>query len=203
MEISKLTELQLDAIREIGSIGAGHAATALSQLTGKQIDISVPSLEIVPCTEVPQVFGGPERLVGAVYARILGDISGNILFMVDRESSLALVDLMRGRTIGTARTFGHEEERQVTHTASVLIAAYIASIARLTDMDILPSSPMFALDMAGAILQVAALEASLSSDQAILVRTRFSDEGTSVDGAPFFLPDSAGLEVILGRLGVK
>lgn len=203
MEIAKLTELQLDAVREIGSIGAGHAATALSQLTGKQIDISVPSLEIVSCTEVPQVFGGPERLVGAVYARILGDISGNMLFMVGRESSLALVDLMHGRVAGTARTFGHEEERQVTHTASILIAAYIAAIARLTDMDILPSSPLFALDMAGAILQVAALEASLSSEQAILVRTRFSDEETSVDGALFFLPDPAGLEVILGRLGVK
>lgn len=203
MKIANLTEMQIDAVREIGSIGAGHAATALSQLTGKRIDISVPSLEIVPCTMVPQIFGGPERLVGAVYSRILGDVSGNILFMVDRGSSLALVDLMHGRAPGTARTFGYVEERQVTHTASILIAAYIAAIARLTDMDILPSNPLFALDMAGAVLQIAALEASMSSEDAILVRTKFSDEETSVDGVLLFLPDPAGLEVILGRLGVK
>lgn len=202
MRLADLSDLQIDAIREVGSIGAGHAATALSQMTGKPIAITVPVLELIPCAEVPHTLGGPERLVGAVYVRLLGDISGGMLFMAERGSSLALVDLLHDRPVGTTRSFGREEERLITHAASILMSAYLAAIARLTDIDVLPSSPSFALDMAGAILQVATIEAGMKAERALLVRTTFSDEETTADAALFFLPDPKGLEVILGRLGV-
>jgi chemotaxis protein CheC len=202
MNLADLTELQIDAIREVGSIGAGHAATALSQLTGRPIDISVPVLELIPFAEVPHVLGGPERLFGAVYVRLLGDVAGGMLFMAERDSALALVDLLHDRPVHTTRSFGRDEERLLTHAATILIGAYLAAIARLTDMDVLPSSSAFALDMAGAILEVATLEANMYAEDAMLVRTTFSNEESTADAALLFLPDPSSLEVILGRLGV-
>lgn len=202
MRPDALTELQLDALREVGNIGAGHAATALSQMTGSAISLSNPSLELVEFSAVPQLVGGAERLVAASYSRLLGDIRGGMLLMAPRESALALVDLLHNREIGSTLSFGKDEEMLLTHVSTILSSAYLAAIARLADMNLLPAPPSFVLDMAGAILEVATLENSLQAQTALLVRTSFYDERTSVDVMLFFLPDPEDLGVLLGRLGI-
>ena len=202
MRLESLTDLQVDALREVGSIGAGHAATALSQLMGIPISVRNPELEIVPIGEMPGVFGGPEQLVGAVFLRLLGDIEGGMLFLAPRDALLSLVDLMHAREPGTTKSFGREQEALVTHVASVLGASYVAAIARMADLNVLPSTPSFALDMAGAILEVATAEAGMKAQNAMLIRTAFHHEGTKIDVALFFLPDQDSLGVLLGRLGI-
>ncbi len=202
MRLDSLTPLQLDALREVGGIGAGHAATALSQLVDRPISLEVPRLEILDLAQVPHVFGGPERLVGAVYARLLGDLSGGVLFMAGRAAALAIVDLMHGHEVGTAKSMGHDEEALFRHVASILISAYLAAIARLADLDVLPSAPAMAFDMAGALLEGIIAEVGMESSQAVLVRTSFVDESHTVDAALFFVPNPDSLAVILGRLGI-
>jgi len=202
VRLEDLSDLQVDALREIGNIGAGHAATALSQLMGNPVGLRYPELDIVPFGRVPHVLGGPERLVGAVYSRLLGDIDGGILFMAQRDSSLALCDLMHSRPLGTTKSFGHDEEALITHVASIISAAYLAAIARLAELNVLPSSPSFVLDMSGAILEVATTDVGMKAQSALLVRTSFYTEDASVDAVLLFLPDPDSLDVILGRLGV-
>lgn len=203
MNVSTLSEMQLDALRETGSIGAGHAATALSQLVGRAIDIDVPTLEVISVADVPSVFGGAETLVAAIYTRLLGDLSGGMLFVAPRDASLALVDLLRSRETGTARSLGSEEQALVSHAAQILISSYLAAVARLADLSILPAKPAFALDMAGAILEGATAEIGVKAEAAVLQRTRFhAEDDTAVDAYLFFMPDPDGLEVLLGRLGV-
>lgn len=202
MRFDELNDMQLDAIREAGSIGGGHAATALSQLVDHLIDIEVPHLEIVPIGEVPDIFGGTETLVMAVYSRLLGDLSGSMLFLATRASSIVLVDLLRSRPVGTTKSLGHEEEALLTHAVSILVSAYLAAIARLADVSLLPSKPAFSFDMAGAILEVVTSEVGMSSDAAMLLRTRFFDAETAVDAFLLFMPDPASLDLLLGRLGM-
>lgn len=202
MRFRELTEMQLDALREVGGIGAGHAATALSQLVDRPIRLEVPRIEVLGLPEVPHVFGGPEALVGAVYARMLGDVDGGILFMVRRDAALALVDLMHGHEVGTAKSMGHAEEALLKHIASILIAAYLAAVARMADIDVLPSGSAMAFDMAGALLEAVVLEVGMEAPEAMLVRTAFVDEGRTVEAALFFVPNPESLTVLLGRLGL-
>lgn len=202
MRIDTLTDMQADALRETGSIGAGHAATALSQLVGHSIFIDVPTLEVVGIGDVPEFFGGPEALVAAVHVRLLGDVGGSMLFMAQRSSALALVDLMRSRPVGTSRSYGADEEALLTHVASILMSAYLAAIGRLADISMLPAHPSSALDMAGALMEAVTSAAAMQTDVALLLRTRFYDSETSVDAYLFFLPDPEALELLLGRLGV-
>lgn len=202
MRTEDLNPLQLDALREIGGIGAGHAATALSQLVDRPIELEVPRIEIVGLREIPHVFGGPEKLVGAVYARLLGDLAGGVLFVAERDAALALVDLMHGHEVGTAKSMGRDEEALVRHVASILISAYLAAIARMADLDVLPSGPSMAFDMAGALIETVVAEVGMSAAEAMLVRTAFVDEGRSVEAALFLIPSPGSLQVILGRLGI-
>lgn len=202
MRVDSLTELQLDALAETGNIGAGHAATALSQLVGHPVTIDSPHLQVVSFGDVPDLFGGPETLVAATLMRLLGDMGGSMLFVAPRAASLALIDLMRSRQIGTTKSFGADEEAMFTHVSSILVSAYAAAIGRLADLSILPARPAFALDMAAALLESVTAEAEMKADHAVLLRTRFFSEETVVDAYLFFLPDPTGLEVLLGRLGV-
>jgi chemotaxis protein CheC len=202
MRLDRLSEMQIDALRETGSIGAGHAATALSQLVGHAITIDVPTLEVVGIGDVPNLFGGPEALVAAVHVRLLGDLGGSMLFMAERSAALALVDLLRAREVGSARSYGADEEALLTHVASLLMSAYLAAIGRLADVSMLPARPSSALDMAGALMQAVTSAAAMHTDLALLLRTRFHDADTAVDAYLFFLPDPEALELLLGRLGV-
>ena len=202
MRLDTLTEMQIDALRETGSIGAGHAATALSQLVGHAISIDVPTLEVVVIGDVPNLFGGPEALVAAVHVWLLGDLGGSMLFMAERSTALALIDLLRSREVGSARSYGADEEALLTHVASILMSAYLAAIGRLADVSVLPARPSSALDMAGALMQAVTSDAAMHTDLALLLRTRFHDADTAVDAYLFFLPDPEALELLLGRLGV-
>lgn len=202
MRFDSMTPLQLDALREVGGIGAGHAATALSQLVDRPIALQVPTLEIVDVVDVPRAFGGPEQLVVAVYARLLGDLTGGVMFVAGREDVLALVDLLRGHEIGTAAVFGHDEEALLRHAATILISAYLSAIARLADLDVLPTSPVLAFDMAGALIEAVVTEVGLAAEQAVFVRASFIEESATVAAGLLFVPSPSSFEVLLGRLGV-
>jgi chemotaxis protein CheC len=202
MEPGTLSEMQIDALREVGSIGAGHAATALSQLAGTAVDIEVPVARLLPVTEVPGVFGGPENLVGAVYGRLLGELRGALLFILPRADLLALADVLRSREPGTAKSLGADEEALVVHAAGVLQAAYAAAIGRFTGLSALPAAPEFAFDMVGAILEAISSGVSLKAETAILITTKFRTEGADIDAALFFLLDPESLDVVLGHLGM-
>jgi chemotaxis protein CheC len=202
MDPRKLSPLQIDALGEVGSIGAGHAATALSQLLGESVDIDVPDTRLLPVSEVPMVFGGPENLVGAVYSRLLGDLSGALLFVLPRTDLLALADMLRSRQPGTSKSLGVAEEGLIVHAASVLQSAYVAAIARLTELAVLPGPAQFAFDMLGGILESVTAEIGMKADSALLIVTRFLSTDIVVDGALFYLPDPDSLDVLLGRLGI-
>jgi len=202
MDPDHLSDMQIDALREVGNIGAGHAATALSQLLGIAVVIDVPAIRLLPVDEVPGVFGGPENLVGAVYSRVLGDLNGGLLFIAPRKDLLTLADLLRGREPGTSKSFGADEEGLVMHAATVLQAAYVAAVSRFAELSVLPSPAQFAFDMIGAILEAVTTSIGIQVQTAVLITARFQIEGVAVDAALFYLPDPDGLDVLLGRLGV-
>lgn len=202
MDPNQLTDMQLDALRELASIGAGHATTALSQMLGKAVSLEVPRFDLVPITEMPTVIGGPEQLVGAVYCRLLGDIGGGVVFIAERGALLALVDMLRSRAPGTTKSLHADEEALAVHAASVLISAYVAAIARMADMSVLPGPPAFAFDMLGAIMQTVTLQVGMAVETTLLIMTRFQEEDETIDAGLFYLPDPDSLEVLLGRLGM-
>ena len=47
-----LSPERVDALKEVANIGAGHAATALSLMTGARIMIDVPTINVAPLSEL-------------------------------------------------------------------------------------------------------------------------------------------------------
>ena len=57
----RLSELQLDALRELANIASGHAATALAQMLGSEVELSVPRALALPRAEAVAAYGSYQR----------------------------------------------------------------------------------------------------------------------------------------------
>lgn len=202
-EVTKLSPLQLDALREIGNVGAGNAATALSQIINRKIDMSVPQVSILPLGDVPDVVGGPDVMVAGVYLRVFGPAPGSILFLLPRDSAFYLVDTLMGRSLGNTSTLDEMDESALLEIGNILAGAYLNALSYFTKFTLLPSIPALAMDMAGAILSVILIQLGQMGDHALVIETEFSTEADGVKGHFFLIPDPGSLGTILSAIGVK
>jgi chemotaxis protein CheC len=202
-EILNLSILQLDALREIGNVGAGNSATALSQIINRKIDMTVPKIAIMPLGDVPDVVGGPDAMVAGVYLRVFGPAPSSILFLLPRDSAFYLVDMLMGREQGHTTSLNSMDESALMEIGNILAGAYLNALSHFTSLTLLPSIPALAMDMAGAILSVILIQLGQMGDHALVIETEFTTESDGVKGHFFLIPDPGSLNTILAAIGVK
>jgi chemotaxis protein CheC len=203
-DLSELKELQLDALREVANIGAGHAATALSQLTGRRIMISVPEIQVVQLEDVPELVGDPRDVVAGVLMHMLGDLTGRTLFVMPEDSARLLCDMLLKREAGTTTSFDTLEESSLKEAGNILGGAYMNALSDFMGMMLLPSIPSLVIDLAAAVLTAAYLNFARERDYAFCVETdfRFEDNGERLAGYFLLLPDLASLRTIFDAIRI-
>lgn len=203
MKFDALTEEHLDALKEVSNIGVAHAATALSQLIGKGITLQVPKVHLMRISDVPEAFGGAERIVVGIYLQMLGDARGNILIVLPRESALKLLSrlLPREKSEGTLLT--ELEISALKEVGNILASAYLNALGALMHKTLIPSVPVLSFDMAGAVIDYVLIELGEVGDVALMVETEFFGEEEKIGGQFFLLPDPESLRIILDAIGVK
>ena len=201
-DILELSPVQLDALREIGNVGAGNSATALSQIINHRIDMNVPQVSIVPITEVPDLVGGPDVMVAGVFLRVYGAAPSNILFLLPQESAFYLVDMILGKPHGETKTLDFMDESALMEIGNILAGAYLNALFNLTKLSLLPSIPALAMDMAGAILSVVLIQLGQMGDHALVIETEFQADEDGIKGHFFLVTDPGSLDTILTAVGV-
>jgi chemotaxis protein CheC len=196
-----LTAIQISALKEVGNIGAGNAAIALSQMVEKKVDLSVPKATLVSLTGVPDLVGGPETTVAGVYLTIAGDCSGSILLLLEKESANSLASLMVPEDLD-APDINVVKRSALQETGSILSGAYLSALGQLTGLFFKPSVPGFAMDMAGAIMDYVLVDLGATEEQVLVVETDFQVSGVKILGHLILFPDLGTLATILERLGV-
>src|SRR5919112_2367223 len=112
-DIRSLKALQLDALREVANIGAGHAATALSQMVGGTIMISVPTINVSRLEDIPPQVAEPDEPVAAVLMHMLGDLTGRTMLVFPRRVAIRLAELMLHRPAGSSKEMGALEQSAI------------------------------------------------------------------------------------------
>ncbi|MGP4059849.1 chemotaxis protein CheC [Halobacillus sp. H74] len=203
----RLTSFHLDVLKEVGNVGAGHAATSLSKLLGRKVDMHVPDVQVVDFDEVMELAGGAEREMVSIFLRIEGDAPGSMFFILPPQQANRFVALLTGVT-----NFGesHEEDAELASSAlqelgNILSGSYLTALSDFTDLYLYPSVPSLSRDMVGAILSTGLIEASQVSDHAIVIETSLSDGDAQTDvmeGHFFLFPDPDSYSEIFHSLGV-
>ncbi len=205
-DINNVNQTTLDFFREIENIGAGHAATALSMMTGRQITISVPRAQLCGYNEITHIMNGPENVVVGLLVGISDDLRGFILLVLDLKDARVLVSTLLGEPMENVSEDGEFSEMQVSalrEVANILIGSYITAISELTGLRINASVPELVVDMAGAVMNLLAAAYGEYGDHVLFLETRFSDQGQSLYGHFFLIPYIESYQTLLTKMGIS
>ena len=197
-----LDDIKKDALREVGNIGAGNAATAFSEVLDRKIEIDVPSVEIIPLEDVSTITGSEEDHVAGVLFKVSGDAPGTILFVFPSSTIKYLVEVVMDKTI-EPEEMGEMEVSLLKELGNILSGSYLKSIGDMTDLNMNQSIPGFSYDMAGAILSSTMISASSTGENVLLIETEFMDGENKIEGYFFFIPEVESLSIILSSLGLS
>jgi chemotaxis protein CheC len=197
--------MQIDALREIGNVGAGNAATALAQMINSKIDMSVPKVNILPFTEVADIFGGPDLHVVGIYLQVSGSAPCNILFILRIEQALMLVDMLIGKAPGesTIEEINDMDISAMMELGNIIAATYLNALSMFTQIQFIPSVPALGIDMAGALMDAVLAQFGEVADHVLVLETEFKKDDQEVVGEFLLLPEPGSLNTILSARGVN
>lgn len=203
MPFRHLNDVQLDALKEVSNIGMGHAATALSQMIGQTVRLRVPHVTVTEISQVPEHLGGAEKLMVGITLQILGDARGSIMLLFPQESAHRLLGSLLGRA-EKSLVMNEMNVSALKEVGNILASAYLSALGNLLHKTLIPSVPLLAYDMAGAVVDYVLIELSQSGDLALMVETDFtgdSGQESGIRGHFFLLPDPATLDIFLSAIG--
>lgn len=198
----ELGQLAADALREVGNIGAAHAATALSEILNQPVDMQVPQVELIPFDDITEVVGGPETVVIGIFLRVQGDVPGNMFYVQSVESGKQLLANMMPHVLA-AREFTEMELSALGEMGNIMAATYLSSLMDFTQLTLMPSVPFVAVDMAQAILSVGLLQDNHAGNYALVIHTTIRHQEARERGHFFLLPDPGAEAVLLQSLGIE
>jgi chemotaxis protein CheC len=193
--VPSLNEFQLDALREVGNVGAGNAATALSQLTGQRIDLSVSKVCVLPTDAIADFLGGSDSNVASVCLPVYGDVTGLVLvfFPLDQINELTRMLLPNFTAVPGPDGLSDIEKSALRELGSILTGAYLSALFRFIHIQILHGVPELVMDMAQAILDSVLVELEEKEDLAIVIETELTAQNKKMTSKFLLLPEAGSL----------
>ena len=199
----KLNDMHIDALREIGNIGSGNAASALSTMLCCPVNISVPTVQVLDYNDAVEQMGGPEQMIVGSLISLEGDVQGMILFLLQKNfSSMMIKTLLCAEEAPEMESIDEMGYSVIQEVANIMAASYLNAIGSLTGLTIGMSTPSLCIDMLGAILSVPAIYYANISDKIIYIQDEFSGHDFRAPSHILLIPDMDSLKNIMGKLGV-
>jgi chemotaxis protein CheC len=195
--MSTFTTMQLDALRELANIGSGTAGTALSQMLGRSVDISVPNAFVLPLAEAVEAVGPPEQDVTGVAIPLAGDMDAVVLLVFPVEDAGTLAAML-GVEAGT-----EDAVSALSEIGNILAASYIGSLGAMTGLELDLTPPQTVTDMLAAIVATVLASRAEGTDTALILDSELRVEGEQCSLGFLLLPEAGGVREILSRMGVE
>ena len=199
-ELLALNDMEKDALKEVGNVGTGNAATALSKLLNRHVEIIIPETKFIPIRSFTDEFGGPERIVVSTYLEIFGGLSGEALFVFPVKSAEKIVDLMMMQEIGTAKIIDEMSQSAFKEMSNIFTGAYITSLADMVQTKIFPSVPHITTDMLQSIMDFVLAKVSNYSDTILSIKTKIEIKDIEIEGYFLIVFDVASINKLLKML---
>lgn len=202
-DYNELGTMEIDTLKEVGSIGTGNAATALSSLIGQSVRIQVPEVRIMGYNEAIEWIGGPEEITAGVLVKMSGQINGIMLSVQQLDFVNLVLESMLGRSVENYYGLHEMETSALIEIGNIMISTFINALSTLAEVDINLTVPAFTVDMQGAIMAVPMAEYGGQSDYILTIGGNFVCGGKVVPCRLLLSPDIRSLNVLLRKLGVS
>ena len=199
----ELNSLELDTLREIGSMGTGNAATALSEMLQREVHITLPEVRIMGYNEAIEWIGGPEEITAGVLVKMGGQMNGIMLSCQPIEFVNIVLESVMGENVTDFAQLEEMENSCLVEVGNIMISSFINALSGLSGMDITLTVPAFTVDMQGAILAVPMAEYGGQSDYLMTIGGNFVCDNKQVPCRLLMSPDIRSLNSLLRKLGVS
>ncbi|OLN33485.1 chemotaxis protein CheC [Desulfosporosinus metallidurans] len=197
----EITQIQLDALREIGNIGSGHAATALSTLLQRRIEMSVPEVWAIPFEQVSALVGQLDTPQAVIYVKVEGSAPGKAVFFFPVESAEIIVQALFGTNDPMDLYADEMPQSALREIGNILVSSFLVALTQFSGIPLQPSVPALAVDMIGASLDAIFLEEGVLDDTVLFIDTQLSGI-PKIEGQFMYLPDEGSLKKLLGAMGL-
>ena len=201
LTLDEVNSKYFDVLKEIGNIGAGNATTAIANMLGLRIDMSVPEVAFLPVENLGSAIGAEDEIIVGILLGVEEDIDGSMMFLMDMASAHHIVNKLMMRDDGYSEPFDEMDLSAIKEVGNIIAGSYLSALSGLTNLTIVPSVPFVAVDMAAAILSVPAVQFGIFGDNALMINTQFSDE-LGIKGHFILMPEEDSYAKILTALGV-
>ena len=133
LNFDEMSQEYFDILKELGNIGAGNATTALAQMLQCKVDMSVPKVGLLEFKEVGTAMGGEEQIMAGIYLGVEGDITGSIMFLLEKNSARFLVSKLMGMEM-EGEEFSEMEFSALKEVGNIITGAYLNSLSSLTNL---------------------------------------------------------------------
>lgn len=195
-----MDSLDLDVIKEVGSIGTGSAATALSGLLDTKIQMTIPDVGVKAFDDAVNFLGSPEEPVAAVLVQMSGDMNGLMLFLLEIDFINEVTRNMLGKTIEDYSELSEMEISALTEVGNIMISTYVSALTRLAGLDVSLSVPAVSVNMLGGVLSVPMIEFGYETDKLLIITGKFIIEGKKLNSNLLMLPDIPSLNLLIKKL---
>lgn len=199
----ELSFLELDALKEVGSIGTGNAATSLSELIGQLVRIRQPEVRIMGYNEAIEWIGGPEPITAGVLVGMSGQLSGIMLSVQQLDFVNLVLESMMDQHVNDYAELDEIGRSALTEVGNIMISTFINALSGLTGLEIDLTVPAFTVDMQGAIMTVPMAEYGGQSNYIMTIGGNFVCNGKEIPCRLLLSPDIRSLNFLLRRLGVS
>ena len=201
LTLDEVNAKYFDVLKEIGNIGAGNATTAIANMLGLRIDMSVPEVAFLPVEELGSAIGAEDEIIVGILLGVEEDIDGSMMFLMDMASAHHIVNKLMMRDDSYSEPFDEMDLSAIKEVGNIIAGSYLSALSGLTNLTIVPSVPFVAVDMAAAILSVPAVQFGIFGDNALMINTEFSDD-LGISGHFILMPEEDSYAKILTALGV-
>lgn len=205
--MEQLNSMHFDVLKEIGNIGQGNAASALSEMLGISVDISIPSVKLLEFNETVEYLGGPENIILGMLVGLKGDIQGMMLYALQKGFAASMIKAVFGREMSDLMNLSEMDRSFIKEIGNILAGSYVNALSSLTGLFIDISVPDISVDMAGSILAVPAVEFAELGSKVLFIDDSFifgeSADSSEIRSNMILIPELKSLETLFSRLGVE
>lgn len=197
---TQLKKWQEDALKELGTMGAGHAATALSKLVNQKVQMSVPHAKLIQLKEIPKIFKSEQKIYTAVYMEVISEIKAGMMLIFSNKNAIRLSNILNKREDTILKELGVSSLKEC---ANICINAYLNALNNFIDLWFTPTIPSLVTDMIGAILDGVAIEFSQKGESALVIENQLKVGEKALTAHIVFFPSDESLKLILDTLDEK
>ena len=162
----------LEVFLELGNIGAGHAATSLSDILQQQVDIDIPRIGTIPLNMLPKFYQSKNMPATAVYIHLMGELECHFLFIFELPELREITTLMT-RSITQKECESSMESSAIEELGNILIGSFLTAISDFTGLNLISTPPMLIGAPFDSIISEFMVKLASDSGDALVFDTRF------------------------------